>query len=156
MQRERKQALDPTSAPRWPTSRSRPPPASSSRPHEEGAEELVDDYIKGLPPRARRARVASREIFKALRRFNKANVTHERSYSSPSATTAVDHPHHEGEVHGHRGTNDEADCFFEGPRALPRVWNGEHQLGPVDFLTAVVKSNNPMCWNDLRARRSER
>ena len=50
------------------------------------------------------------------------------------------------------GRNDEADCFFKGPAELfLRVWNGEHQLGPMDFLSGKVKSNNPMLLKDFVA-----
>jgi len=29
------------------------------------------------------------------------------------------------------------------------VWNGEHQLGPKDFLTGKVKSNSPLLLKDF-------
>jgi hypothetical protein len=31
------------------------------------------------------------------------------------------------------------------------VWNGTHKLGPADFLTGKVKSNNPILLKDFVA-----
>jgi putative sterol carrier protein len=91
-------------------------------------------------------------IFKGLcKRFNKANVTAERSYYfslGEDEKWTVRLTRDKCEVH--RGQNDEADCFFKGPAELfLDVWNGRHQLGPMDFLTGKVKSNNPVLLKDF-------
>ncbi len=91
-------------------------------------------------------------IFKSLcKRFNKANVTAERSYYfslGEDEKWTVRLTKEKCEVH--RGKNDEADCFFKGPAELfLDVWNGRHQLGPMDFLTGKVKSNNPVLLREF-------
>jgi putative sterol carrier protein len=92
------------------------------------------------------------KIFKGLcKRFNKANVAAERSYYFSLGD------HEKWTVHltkdncdVKRGKNEEADCFFKGPAELfLDVWNGHHQLGPMDFLSGKVKSNNPMLLKDF-------
>jgi putative sterol carrier protein len=92
------------------------------------------------------------EIFQGLgKRCNKANVTAERSYYFSLGD------HEKWTIHITRekcvvkkGENGEADCFFKGPTQLfLDVWNGEHQLGPMDFLTGKVKSNNPVLLKDF-------
>jgi putative sterol carrier protein len=92
------------------------------------------------------------EIFRGLgQRFNKANVTAERSYYfslGEDEKWTVRTTKEECTVE--KGKSEEADCFFEGPAELfLAVWNGEHQLGPMDFLTGRVKSNNPMLLKDF-------
>jgi putative sterol carrier protein len=91
-------------------------------------------------------------IFKGLcKRFNKANVTAERSYYfslGEDEKWTVRLTKDKCEVR--QGTNDGADCFFKGPAELfLDVWNGRHQLGPMDFLTGKVKSNNPVLLKDF-------
>ena len=92
------------------------------------------------------------KIFKGLcQRFNKKNVEAERSYYFSLGD------HEKWTVHitkekceVKRGRNEEADCFFKGPAELfLDVWNGEHQLGPKDFLTGKVKSNSPLLLKDF-------
>ncbi len=94
------------------------------------------------------------KIFKGLcRRFNKANVTAERSYyfslgEHEKWTVAIT----KQKCSVSRGENDEADVFFKGPAELfLAVWNGEHQLGPKDFLTGRVRSNRPLLLKDFVA-----
>jgi len=93
-------------------------------------------------------------IFKGLpKRFNKANVKKGRSYYFSLGD------HEKWTVHVGRdkctvepGKNGDADCFFKSSAALfLDVWNGEHQLGPIDFLTGKVKSNNPMLLKEFVA-----
>jgi putative sterol carrier protein len=91
-------------------------------------------------------------VFRGLcKRFNKANVTAERSYyfslgENEKWTVRLTRD----KCVVRKGKNDEADCFFKGPAELfLDVWNGRHQLGPVDFLTGKVKSNNPMLLKDF-------
>ena len=91
-------------------------------------------------------------IFKGLcKRFNKANVQAERSYyfSLGDLEKWTVHVTKEScEVK--KGKYGEADCFFKGLAELfLDVWNGEHQLGPTDFLTGKVRSNNPMLLRDF-------
>ena len=91
-------------------------------------------------------------IFKGLcKRFNKENVTAERSYYFSLGETekwTVRLTKERCEVK--RGKNDEADCFFKGPAELfLDVWNGRHELGPMDFLSGKVKSNNPALLRDF-------
>ncbi len=91
-------------------------------------------------------------IFKGLcKRFNKANVTADRSYYfslGEAEKWTVRLTTEKCEVR--KGRNDEADCFFKGPAELfLDVWNGRHQLGPMDFLTGKVKSNNPVLLKDF-------
>jgi putative sterol carrier protein len=91
-------------------------------------------------------------IFKGLcRRFNKENVETERSYYfslGEDEKWTVRLTREKCEVQ--KGKNEEADCFFKGPAELfLDVWNGRHQLGPTDFLTGRVKSNNPMLLKDF-------
>ena len=91
-------------------------------------------------------------IFKGLcKRFNRANVTAERSYyfslgEDEKWTVRITKEKCKVE----RGKSEEADCFFKGPAELfLDVWNGRHQLGPMDFLSGKVKSNNPMLLKDF-------
>ncbi len=91
-------------------------------------------------------------IFKGLcKRFNKANVKAERSYYfslGEDEKWTVRLTKEKCEVR--KGKNDEADCFFKGPAELfLDVWNGRHDLGPMDFLTGKVKSNNPVLLKDF-------
>ena len=92
------------------------------------------------------------KIFNGLcRRFNKANVTAERRYYFSLGD------HEKWTIHitkekctVQKGKGDGADCFFKGPAELfLAVWNGEHTLGPADFLTGKVKSNNPPLLKDF-------
>ena len=92
------------------------------------------------------------KIFKGLpKRFNKKNVKSERSYyfslgDDEKWTVYVGRTTCTVE----KGNAGEADCFFKGPAELfLAVWRGEHQLGPADFLTGRVKSNNPMLLKDF-------
>ena len=91
-------------------------------------------------------------IFKGLcKRFNKANVTAERSYYFSLAEDekwTVRITKDKCEVK--KGKNEEADCFFKGPAELfLDVWNGRHELGEKDFLTGRVKSNNPLLLKEF-------
>ena len=93
-------------------------------------------------------------IFKGLcKRFNKANVKAERSYYfslGEDEKWTVVLTKEKCEVH--KGSSDDADCFFKGPAELfLDVWNGRHELGPTDFLTGQVKSNNPLLLKDFVA-----
>jgi putative sterol carrier protein len=92
------------------------------------------------------------EAFASLgRRFNKANVTAERSYcfslgEDESWTVRLSKVACEVE----RGKDEKADCFCEAPAELfLDVWHGRRQLGPMDFLSGNVKSNNPMLLRDF-------
>ena len=92
------------------------------------------------------------KIFKGLcKRFNKDNVDAERSYyfslgEHEKWTVAITRE----KCTVRRGTSDAADCFFKGPEDLfLDVWHGRHQLGPKDFLTGRVKSNNPLLLKDF-------
>ncbi len=91
-------------------------------------------------------------IFKGLcKRFNKANVAAERSYyfslgEDEKWTVRIT----KEKCVVEKGKNEEADCFFKGPAELfLDVWNGRHQLGPMDFLSGKVKSNNPVLLKDF-------
>ena len=91
-------------------------------------------------------------IFKGLcKRFNRKNVAAERSYYfslGEGEKWTVRLTRERCEVR--KGKNDEADCFFKGPAELfLDVWNGRHDLGPMDFLTGKVKSNNPVLLRDF-------
>jgi putative sterol carrier protein len=94
------------------------------------------------------------KIFKGLcKRFNKANVKAERSYHF----SLGDHERWTVSIRRdgcsvHKGENEEADVFFEGPAELfLDVWNGRHALGPMDFLAGRVKSNKPLALKDFVA-----
>lgn len=94
------------------------------------------------------------EIFKGLRkRFNKDNVRAERTYhfelgADESWTVRLTRE----ACHIARGGGDGADVYFKGPAQLfLDVWNGRHELGPTDFLTGKVKSNNPFALRDFVA-----
>jgi putative sterol carrier protein len=94
------------------------------------------------------------KIFKGLpRRFNKANVESERTYYfslGEDEKWTVHVTREKCEVR--KGRNEDADCFFKGSTEMfLDVWNGKHQLGPRDFLTGKVKSNNPMLLRDFVA-----
>jgi len=94
------------------------------------------------------------KIFKGLpKRFDKAGVKAERSYyfSLGDDEKWTVHLSKDG-CTVKAGKNEEADCFFKGPAELfLDVWNGRHQLGPADFLTGRVRSNNPMLLKDFVA-----
>ena len=92
------------------------------------------------------------KIFNGLcRRFNKANVTAERSYcfslgEGEDWTVRITKENCQVE----KGKAEKADCFLEGSADLfLAVWNGEYQLGLKDFLTGKVRSNNPMLLQDF-------
>jgi hypothetical protein len=92
------------------------------------------------------------EVFASLRqRFNKANVSAERSYCfslGEAGTWTVRLTRETCEVE--RGKDENADCYCEGPAELfLEVWKGKRQLGPVDFLGGRVKSNNPTLLRDF-------
>ena len=93
-------------------------------------------------------------IFKGLcKRFNRANVRAERSYhfelgADESWTVRITRE----KCHVKRGGGEDADVYFKGPAALfLDVWNGRHALGPKDFLTGKVRSNNPFLLKDFVA-----
>jgi putative sterol carrier protein len=93
-------------------------------------------------------------IFKGLpRRFNKANVKAERTYYFSLGDEEKWTVHiTRAKCTVKKGRSDDADCFFKGPAELfLDVWNGDHQLGPKDFLTGRVKSNNPLLLKDFVA-----
>lgn len=94
------------------------------------------------------------EIFKGLtRRFNRANVRAERTYhfelgADENWTVRLTRE----KCHIARGDGEGADVYFKGPAQLfLDVWNGRHELGPADFLTGRVKSNNPLALRDFVA-----
>jgi hypothetical protein len=94
------------------------------------------------------------EIFQGLcRRFNPANVRAERSYhfalgEDEQWTVRITRQ----KCSVLQGSNEQADVFFKGPAELfLDVWNGRHQLGPMDFLTGRVKSNDPFALKDFVA-----
>jgi putative sterol carrier protein len=94
------------------------------------------------------------KIFKDLpKRFNNANVTAERTYyfslgDDEKWTVRIA----KDKCLVKKGKSEDADCFFKGSAELfLDVWNGEHKLGPTDFLTGKVKSNNPMLLKDFVA-----
>jgi putative sterol carrier protein len=94
------------------------------------------------------------KVFKGLpKRFNPANVKAERTYYfslSDEEKWTVRIAKDECAVE--KGHNDAADCFFKGSTEMfLDVWNGKHQLGPKDFLTGKVKSNNPMLLKEFVA-----
>ena len=85
------------------------------------------------------------KIFKSLpKRFNKAGVKTARSYyfslgDDEKWTVHVG----KDECTVEKGRKEDADCFFKAaPELFLDVWNGTHKLGPTDFLTGRVKSNN--------------
>ena len=94
------------------------------------------------------------KIFKGLpKRFNKDNVTADRTYyfslgDDEKWTVNIT----KDKCTVKQGKSDDADCFFKGSADLfLDVWNGKHNLGPVDFLTGKVKSNNPVLLKDFVA-----
>jgi putative sterol carrier protein len=94
------------------------------------------------------------KIFKGLsKRFNKANVKEDRSYYFSLGDDEKWTVHlTKDRCSVKKGKSDDADCFFKGPPELfLDVWNGKHKLGPTDFLTGKVKSNNPMLLKDFVA-----
>lgn len=93
-------------------------------------------------------------IFKGLcKRFNKSNVKAERTYYF----SLGDHEKWVVKLTKEKctvkkGKTEDADCFFKGSGEMfLEVWNGRHQLGPADFLTGRVKSNNPILLKDFVA-----
>jgi putative sterol carrier protein len=94
------------------------------------------------------------KIFKGLpKRFNKANVKAERTYYFSLGDEEKWTVHiTKSTCSVKQGKTDEADCFFKGSAEMfLDVWNGDHKLGPTDFLTGKVKSNNPMLLKDFVA-----
>jgi putative sterol carrier protein len=94
------------------------------------------------------------KVFKGLpKRFNKANVKAERTYyfslgDEEKWTVRVS----KEKCEVRKGHSDGADCFFKGSAEMfLDVWNGKHTLGPTDFLTGRVKSNNPVLLKDFVA-----
>jgi putative sterol carrier protein len=94
------------------------------------------------------------KIFKGLpKRFNKANVKEDRTYyfslgDDEKWTVEIT----KDECSVKKGKSGDADCFFKGsPEMFLDVWNGDHKLGPTDFLTGKVKSNNPLLLKDFVA-----
>jgi len=93
-------------------------------------------------------------IFKGLpKRFNKANVTAERTYYFSLGDDEKWTVHITKDKCSVRpGKSEDADCFFKGSADLfLDVWNGKHDLGPMDFLSGKVKSNNPILLKDFVA-----
>ena len=94
------------------------------------------------------------KIFKGLpKRFNSANVTAERTYYFSLGDEEKWTVHiTKDKCTVKAGKSEDADCFLKGPAELfLDVWNGTHTLGPMDFLTGKVKSNNPMLLKDFVA-----
>jgi putative sterol carrier protein len=94
------------------------------------------------------------KIFKGLpKRFNKANVEEERTYYFSLGDEEKWTVHiTKARCSVKKGKGGDADCFFKGsPELFLDVWNGKHKLGPTDFLTGKVKSNNPMLLKDFVA-----
>jgi len=94
------------------------------------------------------------KIFKGLpKRFNKANVKADCTYYfslGDDEKWTVNITREKCTVKA--GKSGDADCFFKGSADLfLDVWNGKHNLGPVDFLTGKVKSNNPVLLKDFVA-----
>jgi putative sterol carrier protein len=94
------------------------------------------------------------KIFKSLpKRFNKANVKADRTYyfslgDEEKWTVRIT----KEKCSVKKGKSEDADCFFKGSaRMFLDVWNGDHKLGPADFLTGKVKSNNPILLKDFVA-----
>ena len=93
-------------------------------------------------------------IFKGLcKRFNKANVAAERSYYFSLGDDEKWTVHVlKTKCTVEKGNAGEADCFFKGsPELFLDVWTGRHKLGPADFLSGRVKSNNPLLLRDFVA-----
>jgi putative sterol carrier protein len=94
------------------------------------------------------------KIFKGLpKRFNKANVKEDRTYYFSLGDEEKWTVHiTQDSCSVRKGKSDDADCFFKGsPELFLDVWNGTHKLGPTDFLTGKVKSNNPILLKDFVA-----
>jgi len=94
------------------------------------------------------------KIFKGLpKRFNRANVQSARTYYfslGDDEKWTVEITRDECSVK--KGKSGDADCFFKGSAEMfLDVWNGKHKLGPTDFLTGRVKSNNPLLLKDFVA-----
>jgi putative sterol carrier protein len=93
-------------------------------------------------------------IFKGLpKRFNRKNVKSERSYYFSLGDDEKWTVHVlKTRCTVKKGNTGEADCFFKGtPELFLDVWNGKHKLGPADFLSGRVKSNNPLLLKDFVA-----
>jgi putative sterol carrier protein len=94
------------------------------------------------------------KIFKGLpKHFNKANVKDERIYYFSLGDEEKWTVHiKRDKCTVKKGKTDDADCFFKGSAEMfLDVWNGDHKLGPKDFLTGKVKSNNPILLKDFVA-----
>jgi putative sterol carrier protein len=94
------------------------------------------------------------KVFKGLpKRFNKANVKTERTYYFSLGDDEKWTVHiAKDECSVKKGKSGDADCFFKGSAEMfLDVWNGDHKLGPADFLTGKVKSNNPILLKDFVA-----
>ncbi len=94
------------------------------------------------------------KVFKGLpKRFNKAAVKAERSYYFSLGDDEKWTVHiRKDKCSVKAGKTEDADCFFKGSAELfLDVWNGTHKLGPADFLTGRVKSNNPMLLKEFVA-----
>jgi len=94
------------------------------------------------------------KVFKGLpKRFNKANVKTERTYYFSLGDDEKWTVHiAKDECSVKNGKSGDADCFFKGSAEMfLDVWNGDHKLGPADFLTGKVKSNNPILLKDFVA-----
>ena len=92
------------------------------------------------------------KIFKGLpKHFHKAAVSAERTYyfSLGDAEKWTVHISKD-KCSVKKGNTEAADCFFKAsPELFLDVWNGKHKLGPTDFLTGKVKSNNPMLLKEF-------
>jgi putative sterol carrier protein len=50
------------------------------------------------------------------------------------------------------GKTEDADCFFKASEEMfLDVWNGKHTPSVTDFMTGVIKSNNPMLLKEFVA-----
>ncbi len=94
------------------------------------------------------------KVFKGLpKRFNKAAVKAARSYYFSLGDDEKWTVHVGADkCTVEKGKNEDADCFFKAsPELFLDVWNGTHKLGPADFLTGRVKSNNPVLLKEFVA-----
>ena len=88
------------------------------------------------------------KIFTGLcKRFNPDHVKAERSYhfalgEHESWTVRITRE----KCIVERGEGEEADVYFRGPAQLfLDVWNGRHQLGPMDFISGASRATSPCC-----------
>lgn len=95
------------------------------------------------------------KVFKGLpKRFNKHNVKAPRTYyfslGEKEKWTVHIHKDKCEVVHGKPAAD--ADCFFKASEQMfLDVWNGKHTPSVTDFMTGVIKSNNPMLLKEFVA-----